>query len=73
MVRIIRVTLTDYWFRYDWRLNPLKTADLLDEYINGILAVTKKGKVCITSDCLGSVLMSSGTVPDDNFFKMKEQ
>ncbi len=42
-----------YTFNYDWRLDPLETADGLNEYINGILAATGAEKVNINASCLG--------------------
>ncbi len=44
----------DYWFWYDWRLDPLESADTLHEYIQGIKAVTGAPKVAIYSSCLGT-------------------
>lgn len=44
----------DYYFWYDWRLDPLESADSLHEYIQGIKEVTKSDKVCILASCLGT-------------------
>ncbi len=44
----------DYWFWYDWRLDPLENADSLHEYVQGIKAVTGSDKVAILSSCLGT-------------------
>lgn len=45
----------DYTFYIDWRLDPLAIADELDAFIDDIRKATGKDKVCISSDCLGSV------------------
>lgn len=45
----------DYTFCLDWRLDPLYNADLLDAYIDDVMQATGKDKVCLVSDCLGSV------------------
>ncbi len=42
-----------YNFRYDWRIDPCTTADILSSYINDVLAVTGAEKVNIVSRCLG--------------------
>ena len=47
-------TLTEYWFRYDWRLNPIAVADTLEDYIDSVLAATGKKKVQIVARCLGA-------------------
>ena len=46
----------DYQFYYDWRLDPLETADRLNEYIQAIKKVTGAPKVAIVARCLGSVI-----------------
>ena len=43
-----------YRFYYDWRLDPLETADKLNEFIQGVKAVTGFDKVCVLCHCLGS-------------------
>lgn len=49
----------DYVFRYDWRQDPLETADELNAYVKGIKKATNCDKVSIMSYCLGtSVLMA---------------
>lgn len=45
----------NYTFCLDWRLDPLYNADLLDVYIDDVMQATGKNKVCLVSDCLGSV------------------
>lgn len=47
--------IDNYCFRLDWRLDPLYNADLLDAFIDDIIKTTGKDKVCLVSDCLGSV------------------
>ncbi len=44
----------DYIFYYDWRIDPLKTADLFHEHIQKVKEVTKSDKVAIIIRCLGS-------------------
>ena len=44
----------DYWFRYDWRLDPLETADDFNSYIKDIKASTGCDKVGIIATCLGT-------------------
>ncbi len=49
----------DYWFRYDWRLDPLYTADLFDEYVQCIKKTTGSPKVAIISTCLGTNVVTA--------------
>ncbi|MBQ7861234.1 MAG: hypothetical protein IJ349_03415 [Clostridia bacterium] len=49
----------DYWFNYDWRLDPLKTADDFNDYIECIKSVTGCEKVAIISSCLGTNVVSA--------------
>ena len=49
----------DYWFRYDWRLDPLETADDLNSYIKDIKASTGCDKVGISATCLGTNVVMS--------------
>ncbi len=44
----------DYWFRYDWRLDPMETADDLCSYIRDIKKSTGCDKVGIMATCLGT-------------------
>ncbi len=44
----------DYWFYYDWRLDPMETADMLNSYIKDIKASTGSEKVGIIASCLGT-------------------
>lgn len=48
-----------YVFRYDWRQDPLKTADELNAYIKGIKEATNSDKVCLMSYCLGTTVLAS--------------
>ena len=43
-------------YHYDWRMDPLKTADDLHAYIEAILKVTGKDKVALSGRCLGSCI-----------------
>lgn len=49
----------DYWFRYDWRLDPLYTADLFNEYVQCIKETTGSPKVAIISTCLGTNVVTA--------------
>lgn len=49
----------DYWFDYDWRLDPLATADEFNEYIKCIKSVTGAEKVGIISSCLGTNVVTA--------------
>lgn len=46
--------ISDYWFRYDWRLDPMETADDFNAYIKDIKASTGCEKVGIAATCLGT-------------------
>ena len=45
--------LSDYSFHYDWREDPVKIADELNDYINAVLAATEKEKVNIVAFSMG--------------------
>lgn len=47
----------DYHFWYDWRLDPLETADKFHDYIEGIKKITGAPKVAILSRCLGTSIV----------------
>ncbi len=44
----------DYWFRYDWRLDPMETADKFNSYIKDIKKSTGCEKVGVAATCLGT-------------------
>lgn len=44
-------------YRFDWRRNPLETADGLDAFINAVLAQTGKPKVSLSCNCLGGEML----------------
>ena len=44
----------DYTFWYDWRLDPMYTADLFNEYIQGVKRATGSEKVSVLCRCLGT-------------------
>ena len=48
-----RYGLYDYKFIYDWRLDPIANADDLNDFINEVLAVTRKNKVDIVAQGIG--------------------
>ena len=47
----------DYEFWYDWRLDPMATADLLKDHIEGVKAVTGAQKVILQAHCVGSAVV----------------
>lgn len=47
----------DYWYYYDWRLDPMETADDFHSYIQDVKAVTGSEKVGIIATCLGSNIL----------------
>lgn len=49
--------LHNYEFWYDWRLDPLATADDLNTYIEGVKAVTGAPKVILAAHCVGSAVV----------------
>ncbi|MBR3552304.1 MAG: hypothetical protein IKN72_02840 [Clostridia bacterium] len=44
----------DYFFWYDWRLDPMETAVKLHDYIADVKAATGAEKVALGSSCLGT-------------------
>lgn len=44
----------DYWFYYDWRLDPMETADEFNAFIKDVKASTGCEKVGIMASCLGT-------------------
>lgn len=51
--------VNDYRFWYDWRLDPLYTADLLHEHIQKVKAATNCPKVSIMASCLGTLVTTA--------------
>lgn len=51
--------LDDYWFNYDWRLDPLYTADLFNDFVDAIKETTGSEKVSIISSCLGTSVVTA--------------
>ncbi len=47
-------SLEDYWFHYDWRLDPMETADLFHSFVQDIKKTTGCKKVGIAASCLGT-------------------
>lgn len=47
----------DYQFWYDWRQDPLVTADEFNEYIQGVKKITGAPKVSIIARCLGTTVV----------------
>ncbi|MBQ7117744.1 MAG: hypothetical protein IJN88_05995 [Clostridia bacterium] len=49
----------DYHFFYDWRQDPMKTADEFHEYVEAVKRITGAEKVAVIARCLGtSVVMA---------------
>ncbi len=46
--------LEDYWFHYDWRLDPMETADVFNSFVKDIKRTTGCEKVGIAATCLGT-------------------
>ena len=44
----------DYWFHYDWRLDPMETADDFHSFVQDIKRTTGCEKVGIAATCLGT-------------------
>ena len=51
--------INDYRFWYDWRLDPLYTADLLHEHIKLVREKTGCPKVSIMASCLGTIVTTA--------------
>lgn len=51
--------INDYRLWYDWRLDPLYTADLLHEHIQLVKDKTKCDKVSIMASCLGTIVTTA--------------
>ncbi len=51
--------INDYRFWYDWRLDPLYTADLLYAHIEKVKKITGCEKVSIMASCLGTIVTTS--------------
>ena len=49
----------DYYYRYDWRMDPLETARDLDAYIDAVLAATGAEKVALVGRCYGACVVSA--------------
>lgn len=56
---IVNVLPKDYAFRYDWRLDPLYNAELLNDYIEAVKSVTGHDKVRILCHSEGNNVTSS--------------
>lgn len=49
----------DYYYRYDWRPDPLLIADDLHAYIRAVLSVTGKEKVGLVGRCYGACVLAA--------------
>lgn len=54
-----KYSATAYPFHYDWRLDPMVTADTLHRYIEDVLYVTGAEKVALYGRCLGSNVVAA--------------
>lgn len=50
---------TEFMFYYDWRLDPLVTADTLHQYIEDVMEATDSDKVALYGRCLGSNIVAA--------------
>lgn len=51
--------VNDYFFKYDWRLDPFTAAAQLDGYIDNVLAATGAEKVALIGRCYGANVLSA--------------
>lgn len=49
----------NYYFYYDWRLDPIEIADQLNEYIEGVCKSTGRSRISISCKCLGTNVVLS--------------
>lgn len=50
---------TEFKFHYDWRLDPMVTADTLHQYIEDVMEATGSDKVALYGRCLGSNMVAA--------------
>lgn len=50
---------TEFMFYYDWRLDPLETADTLRRYIEDVMTATETNEVALYGRCLGSNIVAA--------------
>lgn len=48
-----------YWFFYDWRLDPIETAEVFKDYIDDVMAATSTNQVGIMATCLGTNIVTA--------------
>ncbi|MBQ6873457.1 MAG: hypothetical protein IJO24_04050 [Clostridia bacterium] len=48
-----------YWYRYDWRLDPIETANEFKVFIDDLLASTECNQVGIVASCLGTNVITA--------------
>lgn len=51
--------LHDYIWNYDWRLDPLESAELLHTYVERVKAATGSDEVILAGRCLGSSVVTA--------------
>lgn len=48
-----------YWFYYDWRLDPIETADLFKSFVEDVAKSSGCGEVGIMATCLGTNVVTA--------------
>jgi hypothetical protein len=48
-----------YWFYYDWRLDPLETAEEFKAYIDDVMEATSTEQVGVIATCLGTNIVTA--------------
>ncbi len=54
-----KYSATSFEFHYDWRLDPLITADTLHQYIEDVMKATGANEVALYGRCLGSNIVAA--------------
>lgn len=48
-----------YWFSYDWRLDPIETAEEFKDYIDDVMSATGTNEVGVIATCLGTNVVAA--------------
>ena len=48
-----------YWFYYDWRLDPIKTAGLFKDFVEDVAESSGCGEVGVIASCLGTNVVTA--------------
>lgn len=62
-------TAEDYYYAYDWRIDPFEVAKDLGKYIDAVREVTGKSKVTIIGRCLGACIVTAYLVQEENVWE----